>query len=64
MFDELNCDVTNSEIVKACKKLTLGRSGGPDCVLNEFGKYGVDHFICYLSDLFNTILNTGYFPKK
>ena len=64
MFDELNCDVTNSEILKACKELSLGRSGGPDCVLNEFFKYGIDHLICYLSGLFNTILNTGYFPKK
>ena len=36
MFDELNCDVTNFEILKAFKKLSLGCSGGPDCVLNNF----------------------------
>ena len=36
LFDELNCDVTNFEILKAFKERTLGRLGGPDCVLNIF----------------------------
>ena len=64
MFSELNVRINNAEILQACKDLKNGRSGGPDLVLNEFFKYGIDAFINYLSKLFNIIFDKGYFPEK
>ena len=64
MFEELNIEISNHEILKACKELSLGKSGGPDFVLNEFFKYGIDILIDYLGRLFNVVFNKGYFPEK
>ena len=64
MFSELNINITHEEIFKACRELKNGRSGGPDYVLNEFFKYGIDTFISYLGKLFNVIFEAGYFPEK
>ena len=36
IFDELNDEISRAEIFKACKELSVGKSGGPDFVLNEF----------------------------
>ena len=38
------------EIFKACRELVLliNKSGGPDFVLNEFFKYGINEMIFYL----------------
>ena len=36
MFDELNDEISCAEIFKACRELDIGKSGGPDFVLNEF----------------------------
>ena len=36
MFDDLNSDISYAEIFKACRELSIGRSGGSDFVLNEF----------------------------
>lgn len=63
MFQELNSCITNDEIAKACKQLSNGKSGGPDKFLNEFFKYGVNHFILCLNKLFNKIFDLGYFPE-
>lgn len=32
MFDELNIEISNYEILKASKELSLGKAGGPDFV--------------------------------
>ena len=45
MFDELNIEISCSEILKACKQLRTGKSGGPDFLLNEFYKYGSDKLL-------------------
>ena len=34
MFSELDIEITQSEIYKACKELRNNRSGGPDCLIN------------------------------
>ena len=39
MFDEVNQEILLNDIVKACKDLKSGRSGGPDFVINEFFKH-------------------------
>ena len=38
MFDDLNIEISQDEIKKACKSLKNGKSAGPDYVLNEFLK--------------------------
>ena len=64
MFDELNVSLTEEEIMKAIKQLKLGKSCGPDYMLNEFFRYGMDVLMPYLYKLFNTVFNLGYFPEK
>ena len=64
MFEELNLKISRTEVFKACKELHCGKAGGPDLVINEFFKYGVDFMIDYLHKLFNVILDTGYFPEQ
>ena len=64
MFEELNIEISNHEILKASKELSLGKAGGPDFVLNEFFRYGIDILIDCLGRLFNVVFNKGYFPEK
>ena len=64
IFDELNDEISRAEIFKACKELSVGKSGGPDFVLNEFFKYGINEMANYLHRLFNVIFEKGYFPSK
>ena len=47
-----------------CRELSINKSGGPDFVLNEFFKYGINEMIFYLCKLFNTIFEKGYFLTK
>ena len=63
MFDELNTVITEEEIRKAIFQSKHGRSGGPDKLLNEFFIYGVNELLPYLYNLFNRILDLGYFPE-
>ena len=42
MFDELNFEISYTEIFKACREISINKSGGPDFVLNEFFKYGIN----------------------
>lgn len=64
MFEELDFEISDSEILRACTDLKNNRSGGPDYFINEFFKYGILHIISYLNKLFNKLLNTGYFPSQ
>ena len=34
IFDELNLDFTQEEVLNAIKQLKLNKSGGPDCLIN------------------------------
>ena len=36
MFDELDVEITNQELLKSIKQLRNNASGGPDLLLNEF----------------------------
>ncbi|MCG7875528.1 MAG: reverse transcriptase family protein, partial [Candidatus Thiodiazotropha endolucinida] len=46
------------------KKLKSGKAHGSDCLLNEYFLESVDILAPYLCDLFNAILNSGYFPEQ
>ena len=47
MFEELNVDISESEIMNAIKQLNVGKSGGPDHLLNKFFKYGLNFVTRY-----------------
>ena len=63
MFEELDTEITYDEISKAIKSLNPNKSAGPDIFINEFFIHGKANFLGYFHKLFNTCLNTGYFPK-
>ena len=48
----------------AVQCLKNGKSGGPDLLINEFIKYGINSLLHYFHVLFNKILDTGYFPDS
>ena len=64
MFNELNLEITLSEIKKAVRQLKLGRSGGSDMFINEFLYYGNEALLNTLYVLFNNIFKVGYFPAQ
>ena len=62
MFQELNVEISLNEIRKGVQSLKCGKSSGPDLLLNEFLKYGINSLIEYMHILFNKIFDTGIFP--
>ena len=62
MFQELNVEFSQNEIRKGVQSLKCGKSSGPDLLLNEFIKYGINNFIEYLFVLLNKIFDTGSLP--
>ena len=40
------------------------KDGGPDLLINEFIKYGINSLLHYFHVLFNKIFDTGYFPDS
>ena len=62
--EELDKEITISEILSSVKRLKSGKAHGSDCLLNEFFLESVDILAPYLCDLFNAILNSGYFPEQ
>ncbi len=64
MFEELNVEISCSEIDKSILQLKHSKSGGPDMTLNEFLIHGKGTLIPFLSKLFNASLNKGYFPDS
>ena len=64
MFNELDIQIDNKEILTAIKQLKTGRSAGPDKMLNEFFINGKNELIDFIHPLFNKIFDTGFFPKE
>ena len=62
MFQELDVEISQSEIRKGIQSLKCGKSSGPDLLLNEFLKYGINGLIEYIHVLFNKIFDSGIFP--
>lgn len=63
MFSELECEISESELLKSVKQLKNNTSEGPDLLLNEFFKYGILHLKAYFLRMFIKYLKLGYFPK-
>lgn len=64
MFSVLDNKITYNEIRKACSQLSTGRADGPDHVINEFFKYGLNRISAYIETLFNKLYDMGYFPSQ
>ena len=63
MFEELNIDFSQDEILKAISQLKTNKSGGPDQLINEFLIHGKHTFTPTLCNLFNKVYATGHFPE-
>ena len=64
MFSELDLPFTKEEVLHGISELNLGRSAGPDYIINEFLVYGKDVLADHVLKLFNNILEHGYFPDS
>ncbi|MCG8033307.1 MAG: reverse transcriptase family protein, partial [Candidatus Thiodiazotropha taylori] len=64
MFDELNVEFTQEEIMKSIKQLKTNKSAGPDKLINEFFIHGKHILIPTLCKIFNTVFESGYFPDE
>ncbi|KAL4221122.1 hypothetical protein ACF0H5_019381 [Mactra antiquata] len=58
----LNTPITISEITKVVKTLKRYKSCGIDLLINEYFIESMDILSAHLCDIFNAILNSGYFP--
>ena len=61
-FPEFDQPITVSEIIQAVKTLKTCKTTGNYYLLNEYFIEGIDILSSHLCDLFNSILNSGYFP--
>jgi len=61
--DELDKTITLDEVRKHIKRLNNNKAGGYDSIINEFLICGCDILLPTLVILFNSILESGYFPK-
>ena len=64
MFDELDMEISRTELLIAIKQLRNGANSGPDLLLNEIFKNGSETLIHYLHVLFNKLFQMGYFLEK
>jgi len=62
--EELDFQITFQEIERAVKKLKCNKAYGIDCLLNEYFIHSVDILAPFLCDIFNAILDSGYFPDQ
>ena len=70
-FNDLNCSygeldrmITVSEILEAVKNLKRDKSAGSDFLLNEYFIESIDILSSHICDIFNAILDSGFFPEK
>ena len=60
----LDVPITVSELMSVVKELKQNKAPGNDKLLNEYFVSYIDILSFHLVDLFNNILNTGYFPAS
>ena len=63
VFDEFNCDITESEISDAIIKLKLEKSNGPDVLLNVFFIRFRVYNLPIIHKFLNRIFKTGFYPQ-
>ena len=63
VVDELNDVITVDEVKFAISNLKLGKSAGPDQLINELYVNGGETLVIHITTLFNIIFSTGKFPE-
>ena len=63
-FEELDQPVTFEEVKVVIRSLKKNKSFGGDQLLNEYFIESLDILSSHLVDIFNAILNSGYFPNQ
>lgn len=63
IFEELDCPITEKEIVDAIKRLKKEKSHGTDLLINEYFIEFKDYLVPIILRLFNRILSSGFFPN-
>ena len=61
-IDELDHEISTDEVRFAIRKLKTGKASGHDDILAEMLKVGQEHFVKYLTTLFNHVFSGGIFP--
>ena len=64
MFEELNLNFSQNEILKSIKQLKSNKSGGPNMLINEFFIHGKQVLVPILCSLFNKVFEYGFFPEE
>ena len=62
--EQTDSPITCAEVKHVLSKLKLGKSAGPDKVLNEILKYSKTATLKAYTKLFNIIFRSGYYPKN
>ena len=60
----MNGEITEEEVDQAVRKLKNNKSPGPDGLISEFFKYGLNILKPVITHLFNVIFNTATFPTQ
>ena len=63
-FPELDAPITVQEVTTVISKLKRSKSCGSDCLLNEYFLECSDILSLHICDLFNAILDSGFFPES
>ena len=56
--------ITVDEVIGAVKKLKANKACGIDNLLNEYFTHSIDIIAQHVCDIFNIILDTGFFPDQ
>ncbi len=64
IFEELDKPITYDEVKSVILSLKRNKSGGIDCLLNEYFIESYDIINGHLVELFNAVLNSGHFPEQ
>ena len=63
-FEELDTKITVSEILYIVNKLKTGKAMGGDRLMNSYFIESIDIIAGHLCDLFNGVLNSGFYPDS
>ena len=63
VFEELDCEITEDEILKAISNLKSNKSCSEDGIINEIFIKGKTILLPCLHKLFNSLFISGYFPE-
>ena len=63
-FSEVNYPTSTQEVVKAIRNMNTYKAASHDFIINEYFIATSDILAAHIADIFNFILDTGYFPKQ